>query len=820
MSSGTEAPKDSAVLKLQAEIARLQQQVAAMQQQSANNSENTNERNSTVGENSSPLTFSSAVRSEPSQPAAHQSEPAPVAAAESVPPQPGAATQAPSPQVVPEQQSTRPAGRNIGHSKLSHSTVSGKVASGRQLADGWLLPALAVILVAVAPFVFWLLKVTTSLAVAGAVAIPLAVAGLLLVGVWGVGARQRTNQGGGKASQLRSGVSPGSGGFSWKQATRSGLAYLISSVLHMLVVVLLAVLVVPGAVEELVMPLISEFERPEVLTEQLDVDLTPQTDLREASLAEAVAAASLDTAVELPQLPALPEIVENTQSSVRLGEPTPADFAGETFNQLLPADAPGVPSDVVDNYDQALDRITQEILGMLSQGKVLVVWVFDQSESMQDDQQEIKTRIEKVYIELGLTKETRDNPLLTGVCSYGQSFAVQTRQPTADYAKIGQAIDAVPVDPSGQEIMCQAVGRSIAQYKKFAQATQRQIAVILVTDESGEHQDNLRYLEPTIAEAKNARARIYVLGREAVFGYPYAHMRWRDPDTELVFWRRINRGPETPAVEQLQTNGFYRRYDAHPSGFGPYEQVRMARETGGVFFLLPSLETNLVRGEKRQYQLERMRPYLPNLGPRAGYVKEVQQSALKTTLTKIIWELNPYHKNVAKYVNMRHHFSLKPLEFRQQAAQEQVKARSYILYLEQAIKALEKIRPLRDKELNERWKANYDLMLAQLIAYRVRLFEYGLYLEKFKTEPKPIKNAAGEKASTHWELRLSRTLLSGKKFQEEIRKADELFEQITRDHPGTPWDARARWEKRRGYGVNLVEDYHDPRRPGVTLPNL
>ena len=44
--------------------------------------------------------------------------------------------------------------------------------------------------------------------------------------------------------------------------------------------------------------------------------------------------------------------------------------------------------------------------------------------------------------------------------------------------------------------------------------------MIVVTDESGERNDNESQLEQALAEAKAARCKIYVLGREAVFGYP------------------------------------------------------------------------------------------------------------------------------------------------------------------------------------------------------------------------------------------------------------------------------------------------------------
>ena len=57
------------------------------------------------------------------------------------------------------------------------------------------------------------------------------------------------------------------------------------------------------------------------------------------------------------------------------------------------------------------------------------------------------------------------------------------------------------------------------------------MALVLVTDESGDRDNNARYLEAAIAEAKAAKCRVYALGREAVFGYPYAYMRWKHPAT-------------------------------------------------------------------------------------------------------------------------------------------------------------------------------------------------------------------------------------------------------------------------------------------------
>ena len=52
-------------------------------------------------------------------------------------------------------------------------------------------------------------------------------------------------------------------------------------------------------------------------------------------------------------------------------------------------------------------------------------------------------------------------------------------------------------------------------------------------------------------------------------------------------------------------------------------------------------------------------------------------------------------------------------------------------------------------------------------------------------------------------------------------RADELFREIVKNHAGTPWAARAEFELRRGYGIELVEGHEDPRSlagRGITLP--
>ena len=60
--------------------------------------------------------------------------------------------------------------------------------------------------------------------------------------------------------------------------------------------------------------------------------------------------------------------------------------------------------------------------------------------------------------------------------------------------------------------------------------------------------------------------------------------------------------------------------------------------------------------------------------------------------------------------------------------------------LNTAIGILERIKPERDSERFDRWRANYDLIQAQCIAYRVRLFQFLLAMDDHAAHmPKPEK---------------------------------------------------------------------------------
>ncbi len=282
---------------------------------------------------------------------------------------------------------------------------------------------------------------------------------------------------------------------------------------------------------------------------------------------------------------------------------------------------------VVEGYGPAMNRLTQEIVRLMRDQKVLVVWLMDQSDSMKDDHKELAAQLDQVYAELGIAQEKdaklktriQDQILQSMVVAYGQGLLPMLKEPTADAKLIKEAMSKIPIDESGKENMCTAIQKVVSEYAQRVQRDKRRLVLVVVSDESGDDGQDVEKAIQAVTKLKPV-APVYILGRESVFGYPYARIRWIDPKYKLSHWLRIDRGPETSFPECLQWDGLHERWDVFNAGFGPYEQVRIARQSGGIFFILPGEEENLSgagANQQREYNFLSMRKYTPGLEPAA-----------------------------------------------------------------------------------------------------------------------------------------------------------------------------------------------------------
>ena len=444
---------------------------------------------------------------------------------------------------------------------------------------------------------------------------------------------------------------------------------------------------------------------------------------------------------------------------------------------------------------------------------------------MADDRIEINEQFDKIYNELNIAKEEANQrtqkfeSIETMIAMFGADVTPLMKEPSGDLKKIREAIEKIQEDESGEENVFRGIVKTIEQYGKAAQKTKRKLCIIVVSDESGD--DGKQLLEEAVSKSRQYKVPVYFLGRESIFGYPTAVVRLIDEPTGLPVWPRISRGPETAEPECLQWTGFGRRdgwnADNTSAGFGPYDQVRLARESGGIFFLLADVEENLTgQNTKRQYDSLAMKEYEPLLLPRKKYIEERTGKKFRDTVWKVIARLNP---NTDNQLNFQWEFSIDKDTFRDQGAREFEKTIRAIGLLNTAIAQLESVRELRAKEASQRWRAAYDLAYAQACAYKVRLFQNSLALDKHAKEWPELKkentnrwrrNSKNELLAPD-EQQLKATGVTLEELEEARKTAVAMYEVVMKEHPGTPWALRANVEKRRGFGVGFHEHFRDPR---------
>ena len=463
----------------------------------------------------------------------------------------------------------------------------------------------------------------------------------------------------------------------------------------------------------------------------------------------------------------------------------------------------GDPVFDVQEIGVALDQLAREILRHLKDHKLTVVWLFDESISMQDDQRTILEKFDRVSFELNKNIEPgkkTSGALNHAIVGFGQGIDFVLKKPTLEIDEIGRAIKKLRTDMSGVENTMQAITQTIDAYAGLI-GKDRKMLLILVTDESG---DDGADVEEARQALKKFKVPLYVIGRQSLFGYQFAHHRYVDPVTKDVYHPVINRGPETADVEIYQWDGLYDRWDEQPSGFAPWELARLTKDSGGIYFLLPSEEFMRVRQREQAYSIIQLKEYMPEYDNRIVYVQNRTSKELRRSLYQIITE--------TKGFIYRRDFPIDPSELAQAAEQEGNEATAKLDLLLKVQDHLEKLKKLRDHELEKRWQAHYDLMLAQTVAFQIKAFEYrALMAQIIQKPPVPSKLPTPDLTITfvvdHASEPLAAKNLTAKKYVE----AKRLLEDVIAKHPKTPWADLAQDTLDRGFSVKLNEWHHNPK---------
>ncbi len=289
----------------------------------------------------------------------------------------------------------------------------------------------------------------------------------------------------------------------------------------------------------------------------------------------------------------------------------------------------------------ALDQLAREILRHLKDHKLTVVWLFDESTSMQDDQRTILQKFDRVSSELKLNVEPTKKSagaLNHAIVGFGQGIDYVLEKPRDDIDLIGKGIKHLKVDSTGVENTMHAIREVVEHYSALIRKDRR-LLIVLVTDESG---DDGADVEEARQALKKYKVPLFVIGRQSLFGYPFAHHQYVDPVTKDVYHPLIRRGPETADVEAYQWDGLHDRWDEQPSGFAPYELARLTKDSGGIYFVLPSEEFMRVRQREQAYSITQLKEYLPEYDNRLTYIEKRNSSPLRQLLHAIIVETQSF----------------------------------------------------------------------------------------------------------------------------------------------------------------------------------
>jgi hypothetical protein len=476
---------------------------------------------------------------------------------------------------------------------------------------------------------------------------------------------------------------------------------------------------------------------------------------------------------------------------------------------------PGTTGEGLIQLDAALDRITVEIASHLQERKVLLVWLLDQSLSVEGQRQAVARRLKRIYGELQALEQQsqfakRDRPLLTGVVGFGHQTLFPLREPTDDFAEILSAFEALPVDTTGVEYVFTAVGQVMDRWHKYRVDHGRRILIVVLTDEAGD--DHGTPLDLAIAKCRKWGAIAYVVGPAAPFGKRHGYVPYRAPEDGRTYQLPVDLGPESVVVENVDLPFWYDgpQFDNLSSGFGPYALSRLVRETGGVYFLT-NMTTMAGLATVGTYDPHLMKAFEPDY--RYGAPQEFLADLARHPLRAAVFAAAQHSQTTAHRAagTPRLEFRITPNNFRQVFSDAQ-KSAAVTQYAVDSIFA--KIPPQAEKayasEPSLRWRMAFSLNYGRLLAQKVRAVEYNTALAELKTK---YTEADVQNRVNHVILRPDRQVHYAVTLAKHARTAEEHLQRVIAEAPGTPWAILAGRELKDGFGIRVVERFVPPPPP-------
>ena len=440
----------------------------------------------------------------------------------------------------------------------------------------------------------------------------------------------------------------------------------------------------------------------------------------------------------------------------------------------------------------AMDRLAFEITNAVQDKETLVVWLFDASGSVKERRDAIADRFHNVYEQVGLKGIGESDRLLTAAATFGEKTVFLAKEPTSDVTPLTDKIREIPADESGKEMVFTALEEITRKWGNFRTKERRNVMYIIVTDERG---DDFDKMENVISQLARVGIKVHCVGNAAIFGKEKAYVQhtWEEDGKSFTDYLPVDAGPESfyPELLDIDFWGLTNRRGLNnmSSSFGPYPLNRLCAETGGLFLVAQE------NGRAVKYDYEIMRAYQPDYSP----IRELDQTIRD-------------NKAIASLIDATRALRIERLSMPTLSfdAKDDNTLRNEIFEAQKPTSVLDyKISSLvalldagskeRDKIVEPRWRAAFDLAMGRAMALKVRAYGYGQMLAEMRTNLRPFEDPR----SNFWYLRPSTDLKNATPSVRKMAKeAESYLTRVMDEHPGTPWAdlAKAELSQPMGWG--------------------
>jgi len=447
-----------------------------------------------------------------------------------------------------------------------------------------------------------------------------------------------------------------------------------------------------------------------------------------------------------------------------------------------------------------VERVTSLLKDSIDYGPTLAVWVIDESKSARGLVQTISSMIQQPYS--GLKSDSDSQRFLTAVCTFGGQLHFPVDSPSPDPSSLITAMNGMPTDATGKEMVFTAIGEALKKYTKYRTQDRREVMFFIVTDEAGDDQN---LVDSLIDETRRNSIPMYVIGVPAPFG----RMAALDASIENAADKlSIRQGPESRYREHIELGfwGGMNDFRMMDSGFGPFALEKLCRGTGGRYIAVrPATSGYSFAGAMVsewpssgvwQPDPNVMQKYAPDYTTEADYQKLLQSNGACMALheaSKI---------EAVEFTQLPQVTFVKKDEA--QLANDVARAQQLAAKLEPGVNrlydAIERGEKDRDKLTSPRWQAAYDVAMGRAAAAKSRVDGYNAMLAELKRG----KNFANESNST-WELATAETTDATSALKKLGEKAKLYLERVVAEHPGTPWAKLAERELQTPFGWQWTE---------------